>query len=99
MLILIDPLMLCGGGGGFLRVRSRKKHPKSENGSLSPFRGTCSYRGGTWTTVAIGGVRPSFMVVRCPSVGVALRYRRRQLATGVQRRSRHGGGYIASAIA
>ena len=57
---------------------------------------TSSNGGGTWTTVAIGGVKPSFMVVRCPSVGVALRYRRRQLATGVPRRSRHGGGCIAS---
>ena len=68
-----------------LRVRSRKTVPKSlefESGRLSPFLGTCSYGDGTWTTVAIRGDRPSAVVVRCPSVAVALRYRRRQLATG-----------------
>ena len=32
--------------------------------------------------MAIRGDRPSAVVVRCPSVAVALRYRRRQLATG-----------------
>ena len=53
---------------------------------------TCSYGGRTGWTVAIRGVKPSFMVVRCSSMVVALRYRRRQLAAGVLRRSRHGGG-------
>ena len=36
--------------------------------------------------MAIRGDRPSAVVVRCPSVAVALRYRRRQLATGGRRR-------------
>ena len=84
---------------GLLRPGACKNRANFEIGTMAAFGGNCSYGGGTWTTVAIRGDGPSAVVVRCPSVAVVLRYRRRQLATGVQRRSRHGGGYIASAIA
>jgi len=63
-------------------VRVKRGQNRSGRHRQVAFLGTCSYGGGTWVTVAIWGVGPSFMVVRCSSMVVVLRYRRRQLATG-----------------
>ena len=56
---------------------------------MSPFGGTCSYGGGTGWTVVIPGDKPSPVVVRCSSVAVGVRIRRRQLAAG----GGHGGDW------
>ena len=73
----------------FLRRGACKKGPKSESGPGSAFVGTCRYGGGTRVGVAIPGDKPSPVVVRCSSVAVGVRIRRRQLAAG----GGHGGDW------
>jgi hypothetical protein len=56
---------------------------------MAQFVGTYSYGGGTWVGMAIPGDKPSPVVVRCSSVAVGVRIRRRQLAAGGD----HGGDW------